>query len=186
MVESPSAASRQPSASDLHKGMGDVRRIAGTTVLVCHDADLGAILGQPQHGAHEVLAVGRINPGRPKHEVVGRSAGDPPFALQLGAPVGGDRSGGVGFEVGCALGPVEDVIGRQVQDRRTQFPRDRRQDAGTFGVEAKRGVRFALGLVDGRVGRSRYDGVGVDGPQRRGDRLGPGEIEIGACKAHDL
>lgn len=69
-----------------------MRGAGATAPLVVDDADLGARLGQPQHGADDVVAPGAVQPRRADDDVPQAPRRHQPLALELRAPVDARRS----------------------------------------------------------------------------------------------
>ncbi|MNP37257.1 hypothetical protein D3C76_1306970 [compost metagenome] len=100
------------------------------------------------------------------------------LAGQLAAPVDAERIGLVVFGVGAGLAAVEHVVGGVVDQRNAQglgfFGKDARSD----GIDGKRRVRFAFGLVDGSVGRGVDDQVGLERLYPLTNAFRVGEVEL--------
>src|SRR4051794_9353719 len=84
----------------------------GAAALVRDDGDLRLALCELEHRADEVPARAAEEPGGPDDPCVFACRC---FPMQLRAPVRGERVGLIRFDVGLALGAVEDVI-RRVRD----------------------------------------------------------------------
>ncbi len=74
-------------------------------MLVRHDADLGLVGRDAQHGADEVRAVGRIDPGGAQDGVARVRGRDRPLAAELAAPVDAERPDGVVLDIGGRFAP---------------------------------------------------------------------------------
>ena len=94
----------------------------------------------------------------------GAAGGEGLLAGEFGGAVDVERAGGVGLDVGCRLGAVEDVVGGEVDDGGAEAGGLFAEDAGGGGVDGVGEFGLALGLVDGGVGG------GVDDPARAGAR----------------
>ena len=154
--------------------------------LVRHHAQPDVLLRGAQHGAHEVLAGRRIHPGGPQHDGARPCGQHGLLPFQLRRAVHASRIGRIGLGVGRALGTVEHVVGRDVDQR----------DAGIGAVRRER-RRAGGGARPGRFRRGlrridRGPGGGVDhegrlhGLHRLRDRRRAVEIERRATHAtHD-
>ena len=123
--------------------MADVRRRAA---LVVDDGQLVALRAEPEHRPHEVLR-------RPAEEprACARSSRSPRprLAVQLRAAVGRQRAAARPTRRTARASAVEDVVGREVDDRRAE----RRDVRGAADVDRRRALRIVLGAVDVRPGR---------------------------------
>jgi hypothetical protein len=90
------------------------------------------------------------------------------------------------LQIGIALGPVEDIVGRQVDDRDADAMRAFRDEACANLVDREGVVRMRLGVLHGLVGRGRDNDIGRSLPQCRIDALGPGEIELRPAEAQEV
>ena len=103
--------------------------------------------------------------------------GDLPFAFELRAAIGAGRAGFVVFAIGTIERPVEDIVGREMQQRHLQFGGGFGDEARARAIDAHRDVGLALGLVDLRIGGGVDDGVAAHAAQRRENHVARGEIE---------
>ena len=119
-VQSPSAATCQTpcgSSSTLARGRGEVADVGRGAALVVDDRDLVPLGAEAQHRAQEVV------PGRAEEP---RRAHDPGplarrrLAVELRAAVAPTRVRAVRLDVRLALAAVEDVVGREVDERRAE------------------------------------------------------------------
>ena len=108
------------------------------------------------------------------------------LARELGATVGRERVGRVGFDVGSPAGAVEDVVGRNLHELGADPARRARKVPGSGPVDGERRGLLVLGALD--VG----PGGAVDDRLRplAGDRGVHGErvadVELGAGEADAL
>ena len=131
-VQSPSAATCQtPWGSSSSSGVASARwpTYVGRASLVVDDRHLVLLLAEREHRPDEVLA-------RPAEEP--RRADDPALphlalALELRPPVLRDRARLVRLDVRPALAAVEDVVGREVDDRSAE----RDDVSGALDVDAR-------------------------------------------------
>ena len=140
-------------------GAGQVGGTGGGAYLVGYDRELVALGAQPHHGLHEVIAVGRVEPGGTDDGTLGAESHQGLFALEFGGAV--DRLG-VGrhiLGVGAVSPSVEYVVGRDV------YHAGPAGCGGTGQVLDGRGVDFAaqlhvvFGLVDLGIGGTVHDVV---------------------------
>ena len=122
--------------------MADERRRAA---LVVDDRHLVLLRAELEHRPHEVLA-------RPPEEP--RGANDPALphlalTLELRAPVDRQWPRLIGFDVRLRLQSIEDVVRREVDDRRAE----RHDVASPLDVHPRRPFRVGLGPVDVSPGR---------------------------------
>ena len=145
---------------DLTRRGGEVADVGRRPPLVVDDRDLVPLLAEPQHRTHEVVA------GRAEEP---RGADDPRplarrgLAVELRPPVGGLRVRPVRLDVRLRASAVEDVVGREVDERRAESG-DVRRPADVDGGGA---LRVRLGAVDVRPGSGVKDDVGRLEPGRR-------------------
>ena len=116
--------------------------------------------GQAQHGPDHVGPVGPAHPRGADDGGPGRAL---PLAAQLGPAVDRERVGLVPLDVGARGRPVEDVVGREVDEVGPATPGRLGHVAGAQGVDREGPVGIALAGVDRRPGARR-------GPRRRGAR----------------
>lgn len=93
--------------------MADIRR---ATHLVGNDTHLVLLLREREHRAHEVAARPAKEPGRPDDPALA----DLLFSCQLRPSVCRKRIRLVGFHIRLSLATVEDIVGREVNDRRVE------------------------------------------------------------------
>jgi hypothetical protein len=85
----------------------------------------------------------------PRRPVEPRAADDPaladqPLPFELRPAVNRERSRLIRLQVGLGLGAVEDVVGREVDDRRAEF-----NDVGcSDNIDSRSPIRLSLGTVD--------------------------------------
>ena len=155
-VQSPSAATwyvPYGSADELARRLGQMPDVRRAAALVVDDGHLVPLPPEREHRQHEVLAPGREEP---------RGADDPAvadlaLAFELRPPVDGLRAGRVRLDVRLALPPVEDVVGREVDDRRAE----RGDLARPLDVDAARSLLVRLSAVHVRERRRVEDEVGL-------------------------
>ena len=141
-----------PASSD--ERLGEVAGEGRAADLVVDHPHLGP---QPEHRLDEVLAAGAEQPRGARDEVARVGLGRRALARELGAPVRRERVDRVRLQVRLALGAVEDVVARHVDDR----ARGLGHVARAVAVDAQRLVLVLLGAV--HVG----PGGAVDRPRRR-------------------
>ena len=134
--------------------------------LVGDDADLLARLGKPQHGADEIRAEGAMDPGGAQDHAVLRARRDQKLALEFRSAIGACRAGRVVLAIGPIEPPVEDIIGREMNEGNAK-PRRRLGDmAGAVRIDAHRQIRLGFRLVDRRIGGGVDDRVRARGGER--------------------
>ena len=145
---------------DLARRRGEVTDVGRRPALIGDDRDLVPLLAEPQHRADEV---------RPRRPEEPGGAHDPGplacsrFAVELRPPVRRLRVRPVRLHVRPALTAVEDVVGRVVDERRTEGG-DVRSPAD---VDRGGALRIVLGAVDIRPGGRMEDDVGLFEPGGR-------------------
>jgi hypothetical protein len=155
-------------------------------VLVADDAEVGALAGELEDGADEVLAGGAVDPASAEDEVRDAGGGDGELAGELAAAVDIEGVGGVGLDVGRGFGAVEDVVGGEVYEDGAEGFGFGGEDFRCGGVEGEGEVGFGLGLVDGGVGGGVDDPAGLDLVDDFADGCGIGEVELGAGGREEL
>ena len=135
--------------------LGEVADVRWRADLVGDDGDLVALAAELEHRLDEVAA-------RPAEQP--RTADDPAvahlaLALELRPSVDGERLRLVRLDVRLALRPVEDVVGRVVDDRHAEGD----YVARPADVDCLRSGGICLGAVDvGPSGRVQHE-LGADG-----------------------
>ncbi len=135
----PDAPCRAAPDQLVHR-VGEVPDVRRAAALVVDDGHLVAVLGEPQHRAHEVVPGRAEEPRRPDDPGLGPRGR---LAEQLRATVCGERIRPVGLDVRLALPAVEHVVGGEGDERRAERSRVRRP----ADVDRARTLRIALGPV---------------------------------------
>ena len=105
------------------------------------------------------------------------------LAGELGLAIGPELRRVV-FATGLGAAVVEDVVGRDMDERNALALRPLREAARRVGVDGPRRLTLLFGVIYGSIG-GFDDQVCFHGGQRGGDGLGPGEIELRAAnEAH--
>ena len=156
---------------DLGSSFGDGPAPGGRADLIVHDAQLLALARQPQDGQQEILAAARIDPARPEDQAGPTCRLDGSLASELARPVYARRIRRVRLQVRLRLGAVEDVIGRIVDEQRTEPLRFLREHAGRDTVHRHGEFRLGFRLVHRRVGARIHDHVGPHLPHLATDRI---------------
>ena len=174
------AAVRGPARDEVHDRGGQVGGERRASDLVGDHGGLDALLGQPEHGAHEVAALAD-HPGGP-HEVVPLDGLHREVARCLGRAVGRQWCDRRVLPVRLRVAAVEHVLRREVHERRTVFPTDCGECGRARGVGPPRGGAplGGLGAVHVREGCGVDDGV-VGGPVDR-RACGVGDVEVGVSE----
>ena len=127
--------------------------------LVGHDGDLVALRAEREHRVDEVAAAGAEQPRRAHDRVRGVGRATRALARELRRAVDAERADGVGLEPRLALGAVEDVVGRDVDDQRADLAAAAGDVARARAVDRLGGRAVGLRAVDVGVGRAVDDGV---------------------------
>ena len=136
---------------------GEIGRRRWASILVGYDAQLVALRCQFEHGFEKILAKLPVNPRGTQDHVHTRSRAHRTLACSLGSAVGVDRRDRVVLEVRPIFAAVEDIVGRDV-DQRHIGGRARRGEHGWANlVSEPRGLGFALCGIDLRVGCGVHD-----------------------------
>ena len=112
---------------------------------------------QAQGGGDDVGAVGPAQPARPHNGGPGPAL---TFARQLGGAVDRGRARGVPLPVRTRGGPVEDVVGRHVDDVRSNESGGLGDVAGAGGIHGVRQVHVGLAALDRRQRAAVQDELG--------------------------
>ena len=106
------------------------------------------------------------------------------LARQLGAAIGPERRGGRIFRARSVARAVEDVIGRDMDERHALFGRRAGHCAGGVGIDGKGLGLGGFGRVDGGPCGGVDDAAGIAVP--KGARAGGGIGQIGPVAAKIL
>ena len=130
--------------------------------------------GQTQHRLQEVVAVFRVEPRRAEDQIPAPGRHDGAFARKLRAPVGSQRRGRTILRIGRMGRAIEDVVRRDVEQRRARRLGRSCQIARGLVVQQLRRRFVFLGLLHVGVGRAVHDNV--DAPlldrSQNGSRIG--------------
>ena len=110
----------------------------------------------------EIRAERAVDPGRAqdRHARIGR--GDRAFAGEFRAAIGADRRRGIVLAIGAVERAVEDIIGRELDERNASAaPPPRATAPAPSRIDRHRELGLGFGLVDGGIGG------GVDDRRRR-------------------
>ena len=164
-------------APRLDQGEDRKRQVSGvgrSAHLVEDHAQRLALRGQTQHRLQKVVPVLRIEPRRAQDQVTASRGLHGLFARQLRTPVGPQRRGRRILPVGRMGRAVEDVVRRDVEQRRARRLGRRREVARSLVVQQLRRRFVFLGPLHVGVGRAVYDNV--DAPlldrSQNGSRIG--------------
>ncbi len=165
------------SVDDGEDRIGEVRGRGRAAALVGDHAQRARLACGAEHGADEVLAVGRVDPGGAQHDRARVGREHRAFAGELRLAVDAGRAGRVVLHVGRALGAVEHVVGRDVDQRDAGLRRQPRQLRRSGGIRALGRFAVALGCIDGGPGGGVHHQRRGGSAEGGGDRLRPVEIE---------
>ena len=157
---------------------GEIGGSGGAAALIGDHPQPAGLARRCQHGADEILPRRRVHPGRSQHDRTGAAGEHRLLAGKLSAAIDAGRARGIGLDIGRTLGAVEDVVGRDMDERNAGIRAQGGQRRRAVAIGA--GGRFGGGL--GGIDRSPRGGI--DHQPRRGgegkrDRLRPVEVEIG-------
>jgi len=136
---------------------GEVGRVSGTPSLIGDDLELPSLVGEPQDGLDEVRAELTENPRCTHDDVLDELAPYRDLAVCLAAAVNTQRGRFVGLDVRPALGAVEDVVGRDVNQRRSVHRACARQVSRPLRIYLASAFDVRLCAVDGRIRRRIHD-----------------------------
>src|SRR5262249_21749842 len=124
-------------------------------------------------------------PRRADDEVLWVRRGDRGLARELRAAVRGQRTDLVRLDVWRALGAVEDVVARGVDDRRAGGLGGGRDEPGPLAVDARRLLLMLLGAVDVGPGGAIDHDLGAQLGHRLGERGAVGDVEVSVVEPAD-
>ena len=101
--------------------------------------------------------------GRPHDQHARACLEDAALALELGLSVHRKRRRLVRLDVWLVVSPVEDEVGREMDQRRALAPANDGDEKRTLRVDRERLVGFRLGTVDGVVGGAVEDHLRLAG-----------------------
>ncbi len=164
---------------------GQVTRPRGLAHLVGDHRHRVVRPREPEHRRGEVRPVRAVDPGGPDDvRRVRCDAADVRLAVRLGPPVGVQRVGRGVLGVGRGAVAVEHVVRRDRQQLRTVPDGRLGEQPRAGGVDRRRVVLVALGVVDLRVRRGVDDDVvPCDG---RVDRRRVRDVEVGTTERGDV
>ena len=160
-------------------GAGKAERVGGCADLIGDDAHLVTFGHQPQHGFDEIIALGRIDPGRADDQRRRVMRGGGLFTGQLGAAIGTGRGWRRVGAIGLAGLPIKDIIGRHLYEARACRSRCSGKMADGRGIDQQRGGLLGLGLVNRGPGGGIDQQIGLGSGHHGGDLCGIADIEFG-------
>ncbi len=155
-----------------------IRRGGRTAMLVGHDPKAVFFAREPQHGFQEVVAERPEHPGGAQNDMPLRHRAHPGLALRLSFTVDAKRRKAVGFDIGLGFGSVEDIIGRDMDDRCAGRRRDASDDPRPFCIDRRGHRRFALRFIDRCIGGRIEDEMWRHGRHRARDGGGVGDVSF--------
>ena len=156
---------------DLRDRAGDVRRAGRGADLVGDDPQHRALSGEAQHRLDEIVPVRAVDPGGAQDNVLAQRLAHGALAGLLARAVNPQRIDRIVLSVGAALGAVEDIIGRDMDQRNAGFAARRRDIGRSDAIGGPSGIGLALGAVHRRIGGGVDDDVRAD---------------VGDCREHRL
>ena len=168
-------------APRLDQGEDRKRQVSGvgrSAHLVEDHAQRLALRGQTQHRLQKVVPVLRIEPRRAQDQVTASRGLHGLFARQLRTPVGPQRRGRHILPVGRMGRAVEDVVRRDVDQRRTRFFGRSCEVCRGLVVEQVGPCLVLLGTLHVRVGRAVDDHVDTLFLDRLKHRPGVGDVQL--------
>ena len=108
-----------------HDSSGQVSRVGGRTYLIKDNSQFALLPTEAQHRLHEVVAEAAVEPGGADDESRGVGSQDSLFASEFCPAIDGVGACGEVFGIGGVGGAVEDVVGRDVDERGALFLGDR-------------------------------------------------------------
>ena len=147
-------------------------------MLVADDRQPVAAFGPAQQAADEARAVTSENPRCPHHERGRQRIQHGAFACIFGGAVDTGRPGRVAFAIGAIQPPVENAVGRDMDQRQLGSGAGFGQRGRTIPVQGEGRKRLAFRLVDRRIG-GRIDDDGRTVPiEKAFDRIRLRQIEV--------
>src|SRR6185369_2238615 len=104
----------------------EIERVARAQHLIRHDPQRSTLASEAEHGLDEVALPRTLRTGEPEQSAHAEDHGTvaalerQTLARELRLAVDAHRSGRVRLEVGRALGAVEDIVGREVDEPRPE------------------------------------------------------------------
>ncbi len=132
-----------------------------TTLLIGDDAQNGPLNPQPQHCLDEICAMRAVHPGGPQDDVMWDSRPHRALTGFLAAPIDAERVDRILLPVGFELASVEDVIRRQVNERRRALAARRRDMSSSRAIDRPSQLGLAFSAVDCGIGRKVDHQIGA-------------------------
>ena len=145
-------------------GTGEVQGIGGSAALVVDDIEGGALGGELEHGAAEVLAELGIEPCRAYDDVLAPGGKDALLALLLGAAVDAGGCALLVFAAGGVVGfGAEDVVGGDVYEQSSHGLHGKGEVLGSIGIEALcQGGKYRICFAGIHIGPCGTVHYGID------------------------
>jgi len=159
-------------------GPSDVLRAVRSANLIANHAQFFALRTKTQNREKEILATGCINPRHPENEVGHLGLANGQFPGKFGLAVGVERVWGVGLYVRFAFRAIENVIGRVVDQNRTDLMGFVGKNSGSRCVDGVGDGGFGFCLIDDGVGCSIDDQLRTDVTNDAANLLDIAEIQI--------
>src|SRR5437660_6515640 len=154
--------------------------------LIGYNAQFFFFLKQTPNSEKEIPAARRIHPARAQYQMRAADVVNRLLSGELAAAVGAEGVGAVLLDIRRIFRSVEDVIGRIVEEQRSDPLRLFGQDGDRGGIDVVSGVRFAFRTVDSRISRRIDEHFGPNRANDRDDPVWNCEVETFSVKGDDF
>ena len=154
--------------------------------LVGDDLDLVAGGGETDHRLDEILAMGAVEPGGAQDQVARRRLPNRRFPGRLALSVDADRRDRIVFAVSTRLGTVENIVGRNVNDRNAGLVRRFAEHLRSGGIGLPGGLRLAFGQINLGIGGRIDDQGGLQSRHDIADGRPVNDVNFVDVEADDL
>src|SRR5690348_17021468 len=129
-------------------GPRDLGSRGWATLLIVDNAKRLAFVRAGKHREHEISANRRVDPGCAQNDMGGQGRPHGAFARLLALAIDRKRIDGVILDIGALFSPIEDVVGREMDQRNVEMRTGGRGGRSTVAVDGEGGSLFAFGQVD--------------------------------------
>ena len=147
--------------------------------LVFHNPHHGLLVGQPQHGTHEIIAVGTVDPRGAYHGGARTGLEHRCFARKFRRAINILRRRNVVFAIRRPFASVENVVGRDLDERDATSCCPGGKQHRSIAINRKRAFRLRLGAIHRRIGRCIDDCRRFDRIHHAIDPLSVFKIQFG-------